>query len=446
MPLNPANDKIFNLLCEKLPRDIFRNLDLKYLEEPRGMFVGRGGILALPQNTKQVSLIVKIAAQNSIGIVPYGGGSGLVGGQVSPAKIPYIILSLERMSAIKEIYPSENIIIVEAGAILAEVQEAAKKVDRIFPLSLASEGTARIGGNLATNAGGVNVLRYGSVRNLCLGLEAVLPDGSVFNGLNRLYKDNTGYDLRNLLIGSEGTLGIITAASLKLSPKPSSNATALLAIKEPKVALRVLAIARSEVAEGISALELMHRYGLEFLKKKIPSIRQPFKVFPEWLMLVDIGTGEGQSAEMALEKITAKAFSDGLVEDAWIAQSEAQRSDFWAIRENIPEANRLIGSISSNDISLPLSEIPKFIDLAKMEIKKIGDFRINCFGHIGDGNLHYNIFPPLGANKNNYLNKSSYIKRKVNDLVHSLGGSFSAEHGIGRLNVSELESYGDRAK
>jgi len=316
----------------------------------------------------------------------------------------------------------------------------------LFPLSLAAEGSARIGGNLATNAGGVNVLRYGNSRDLCLGLEAVLPDGSIWNGLTRLRKDNTGYDLRNLLIGSEGTLGIITAAALKLSPRPFGAGTALMVVSSPKAALDLLSLARSQMGEGVSAFELIHRQGLKFLSETLPDVRQPFDVKPEWCVLIEVGLAQGLNPVSALETLFETAADGNLVRDGLIAQSQGQRAEFWSVREHLPEANRRVGSISSHDISVPLGALPEFIKIGAQRIAQIGDFRINCFGHVGDGNLHYNVFPMSGKSRQDHENQSSEIKRVVYDLVHELHGSISAEHGIGRLKVDDLEHYGDPVK
>ncbi|KAG1648527.1 putative D-2-hydroxyglutarate dehydrogenase, mitochondrial [Nymphon striatum] len=352
------------------------------------------------------------SAAAQVGVVPYGGGTGLVGGQVAPDGPAPLILSLERMNKVRAVHADENVLVAEAGVILADVQAAADDADRLFPLSLAAEGSARIGGNLSTNAGGTGVLRYGNARDLCLGLEAVLPDGQIWNGLTRLRKNNTGYDLRHLLIGAEGTLGIITAAALKLFPKPAHTGTALLVVESPRAALDLLSLAKSQLGEMISAFELIHRQGFEFFP-------------PEWCVLVELGLSGDLDPEAALERLFADAHEAGLVPDGLIAQNAQQAADFWKVREMIPEANRRVGSISSHDISVPLSSIPDFITKGGEIVARIGDFRINCFGHVGDGNLHYN---------------------RCTDLVHEMGGSMSAEHGIGRLKVDDLEHYGDPAK
>jgi FAD/FMN-containing dehydrogenase len=391
-------------------------------------------------------MLVKACAQARVGIVPFGGGTGLVGGQVAENGPKPLIISLEKMNAVREVYAEENVLIADAGAILADVQAAAEGANRLFPLSLASEGSARIGGNLATNAGGTSVLRYGNTRDLCLGIEAVLPSGEILNGLSRLRKNNTGYDLRHLLIGAEGTLGIITAAALKLSPKPAKTGTAMLVVESPKAALSLLSLARDQVGEMVSAFELIHRQGIDFLEETMPEVRRPFEVTPEWCVLIELGLPEAMDAELALETLFEVGMEQGLVSDGLIAQSQTQAEEFWAVRENIPEANRRIGSVSSHDISVPLGLLSKFILEANQRIESIGDFRINCFGHVGDGNLHYNVFAQKGRSRNDHANERELIKRTIHDLTDELGGSVSAEHGVGRMKVDDLELYGDPTK
>lgn len=446
MTLTSLTPETEPLLTAALPADRFRRAEDRYLEEPRGRFRGQSGLVALPRSADEVATLVRLCARHRIGIIPYGGGTGLVGGQIIETGPVPLILSLERMNAVRAVYPDENVAIVEAGVILADVQEAALQAGRLFPLSLAAEGTARIGGNLSTNAGGTGVLRYGNARDLCLGLEAVLPDGSIWHGLSRLRKDNTGYDLRHLLIGAEGTLGIITAAALKLSPRPAYSGTAMLVVESPAAALKLLTLGRDLLGDSISAFELMHRQGMEFLAEKLPDIRRPWDNPPEWCVLVEVGVTAGQNPTDALERLFVAGAEAELVSDGIIAQSQGQSDDFWTVREHIPEANRRVGSVSSHDISVPLGALAEFITKANARINDIGDFRINCFGHVGDGNLHYNVFPMPGKTKADHLAVREQIKRSVHDLVHELGGSVSAEHGIGRLKVGDLERYGDPAK
>ena len=444
--LMPADAAFAAVLRESLPEGTIRDAEARYLEEPRARFQAASGLLALPRSAEEVATCVRIASTHRVGIVPYGGGTGLVGGQVKTQGPAHLILSLERMNKIRGVFASENVLIAEAGTILADVQGVAREAGRLFPLGLASQGSARIGGNLATNAGGTGVLRYGNARDLCLGLEAVLPDGQIWHGLSRLRKNNTGYDLRHLLIGAEGTLGIITAAALKLYAQPAQQGTAFLVVESPQAALDLLALAREMFGEMVSAFELIHRQGFDFLRDTMPEVRHPFEVPPEWSVLIDLGLSGGPQPQDALAALFERASEAGLASDGLIAQSEAQAADFWTIRESIPEANRRVGSVSSHDTSVPLGEIPTFIREAGKRIAAVGEYRINCFGHVGDGNLHYNVFPLPGQSRDDHLSQRDQIKRVVHDLAHELGGSVSAEHGIGRLKVKDLERYGDPAK
>ena len=446
MSLNPADAAFVQGLAGKLPEGVIAPVEPRYLEDPRRRLAGHADFVARPRTTDEVAAIVRACGAARVGIVPYGGGTGLVLGQLAGEGPVPLILSLERMAAIRAVYPEEGVLIAEAGVILEAVHEAAAGVGRLFPLTLASQGSARIGGLLSTNAGGVNVVRYGNTRDLCLGIEAVLPDGSVLHDLKRLRKDNSGYDVRNLLVGAEGTLGIITAASLKLYPVPASVGTAMLAVASPNAALRLLAMAQARMAGCVSIFELIGGQGLRFLDEVLPDVRQPFADRPDWMVLIEVGLPEGIDATEALGGLFAAAAEQELVSGGVIAQSTAQAAEFWALREALPEANRKIGSVSSHDISLPLSEIAGFIAKAPEVIAKIGDFRINCFGHLGDGNLHYNVFPLRGQKASDVRSRSDEVKRAVHDLVMSLGGSFSAEHGVGRYKVDDLERYGDPAK
>ncbi len=416
-----------------------------YLEEPRGRWHGQALAAVAPASTAEVSAIMKIASETDTPVVPYSGGTGLVGGQIKEDGKPPILLTMERMVAVRTMDAVAGTMTVEAGAILQNVHAVAAEDGWIFPLTLASQGSARIGGLLATNAGGVNVIRYGNTRDLVLGIEAVLADGTVVNGLQPLRKNNMGYDLRHLLIGSEGTLGVITAATLRLFPKPNSIGAAMMAVPSADAALALLRMAQSEIGEGISAFELIGRMGFDFLSDVGPDVRVPFDTVPDWCCLIDLGLSHG-SPEVALVGLFEKAFEAGLVTDGVIAQSEAQRQDFWAIRETIPEANRRIGSVSSHDISVPVALIPKFIAEAPGRLEQINAFRINCFGHLGDGNLHYNVFPMPGRTRADHDAERDAIRACVHDLVHELVGSVSAEHGVGRLKVADLEKYGDPGK
>ena len=441
--LNPATPAFIETLS--LAAGTRKEATESYLTEPRGRWTGQGMVLA-PRDTDEVAHIVKACHDARIGVVPYSGGTGLVGGQLMPSGPAPVVLSLERMTKIRNVYPTENVMIVDAGCILADVQKAAQDIGRMFPLSLASEGSARIGGLLATNAGGVNVLRYGNARAQCLGLEVVRPDGTIWHGLTRLHKDNTGYDLRNLLIGAEGTLGVITAATLKLVPEPTNVGAAFMAVPSPTAALSLLTLAREHIGDGLSAFELIHRQGVDFLMETGPQVKAPFADQPDWMVLIDVGVSKGLDPEAALLNLFEAALNDDVVTDGVIAQSAAQRQALWDVRENIPEANRRIGSVSSHDISVPLSDIPDFIAQGAPALAKIGDFRINCFGHLGDGNLHYNVFTTAGKTRADYDHLRDAVKTCVHDLCHRFGGSVSAEHGIGRLKVGDLEKYGDPVK
>ncbi len=446
MTLNPATPDLARALRDHLPERAFREVAPAYLEEPRGRWAGHAGLVVAPETVEQVSAVLRACNAARVGVLPYGGGTGLVGGQIMPDGPAPLLLSMERMTAIRAVYPEENVMVVEAGAILSAIHDAATAVGRLFPLSIAAKGSARIGGNLATNAGGVNVLRYGNARDLCLGLEVVLADGRIWSGLSRLRKDNTGYDMRHLMIGSEGTLGVITAASLKLVPRPAGEGTALMVVESPAAALTLLSMARDLMGEGVSAFELMHANGLHFLTETLPDIRQPFTEIPDWFVLIDVGLAHGLDPAAALETLFERALDAGLVSDGMIAQNEMQRHQFWEVREQIPEANRRVGAVSSHDISLPLGLVADYITRADALVGSIGDFRINCFGHLGDGNLHYNVFPLQGQSSADHLNSRDHVKHVLHDLVHEMGGSVSAEHGIGRLKIDDLERYGDPVK
>ncbi len=444
--LNAADNALESRLRKTLPEAVFRPLTPGYLEDPRGTFKGQEGLLLAPGNAEETADIVKACNVAQVPVVPYSGGTGLVGGQVAPDGPRPVILSTERMNKIRSMHVEENVLVAEAGVILADVQAAADEVNRLFPLSLASEGSARIGGLLSTNAGGVNVVRYGNARALCLGLEAVLPDGSIWHGAKRLRKDNTGYDLRDLLIGAEGTLGVITAASLRLLPKPTDISAALMVVPSPAAALSLLALAQKRLGEAVSAFELIAGQSLRFLADTMPQVRQPFETPPDWVVLIDLGVSGGQDAKDLLEELFAAGFEAGLVSDGLVAQSQAQRAEFWNIRESIPHANKLIGAIASQDISLPLSRVPEFIDRATGVLAGMGEYRINCFGHLGDGNLHFNAFPLDGQTKAERIAEKPLVERAMHNLVAEMEGSFSAEHGVGRLKSGYLQDYGDPAK
>ena len=434
-------------LARALPDLTLKPADARYVEEPRSKWHGQSEFVALPRNTEEVAAIVAHANATGVGILPYGGGTGLVAGQVSTSGPAPLLLSLEKMTAIRAIYPDEMSLVANAGCTLETIHTAAEEAGLLFPLTYGSKGTATIGAGLAVNSGGLNVLRYGMARELCLGIEAVLPDGSVFNGLKRLRKDNTGYDLRHLLIGAEGTLGIITAAALRLVPRPAKNATAFMAVESPAAAVALLSLLRGIAGESISAFELISGRGLEFMAEIYPDARQPFDTPPEWSVLIDVATQADSDPQALLETAFAEGFEAGLVTDGLIATSGQQAAEFWKVRELIPEANRAIGAIVSHDISLPLSTLPEFIETASAKLAEIApELRLNCFGHLGDGNLHYNLFPPPGEKKEGWLSRAPEYQELVHDLVVERGGSFSAEHGVGRAKVDDLSRYADPVK
>lgn len=445
--LNPATPEFLTQLQADLPDGVLGEVAPKYLEEPRGTWAGQAAAVLRPRSSAEVAQIITACNAARVGVVPYGGGTGLVGGQVLPEPAPApVILSLEKMTAVRGLWSDENALAVEAGAILADVQAAAQDAGRLFALSLASEGSAQIGGLLATNAGGVNVLRYGNARDQVLGIEAVLPDGSILNGMKRLRKDNTGYDLRHLLLGSEGTLGIITAAVLKLHPIPARRATAFLTVTDPAAAVKLLTLAQDICGETISAFELISGMGLQFLRAHMPDQRQPLADSPEWAVLIELGTAAQQDPETMLEDVFTRALEGDLCQDGVIAQNDTQRMEIWAVRETIPEANRAVGAVASHDVSLPISDLPAFIDEGNRRITALAPLRINAFGHLGDGNLHYNIFPPEGRAASDYYPMRAQVYQTIHDLVHEMGGSVSAEHGIGRKKVDDLIRYGDATK
>ncbi len=421
----------------------------RYFEDPRGRFEGQGCLVVMPTSTEQVADVVRLCHTQGIGIVPYSGGTGVVAGQLSIHSDNAIILSLEKMNNIREVLAEDGVMIAEAGCILENVHNAAIKHKMIFPLGMASKGSCCIGGNLATNAGGIQVLRYGNARDLCLGIEAVLPDGTILNELSPLQKNNTGYDLRHLLIGSEGTLGIITAASLRLKPKDPETVTAFLAIRSPGEGLAVYREMKAHLGDAISALELMSGLGLDLVTSKFPTLRNPFVTTPEWALLFEASgpIGIGSGTEAALEA----CFEKDLIQDAVIAQSAAQRDGLWDLRENTPEANRMAGAFCNSDTSVAISKVDSFIEDTVKAISAIhGSVQINSYGHVGDGNIHHNVFPPVGISKEAFLKSNPGIIDKVrlviNDVTHAHGGSISAEHGIGRLKTDDLERYASHAR
>ena len=417
-----------------------------YLAEPRDTVTGRAAVVLRPGSVEEVAAIVRHCAGRRIGIVPHGGGTGLVGGQVSAEGALPVVVSLDRMDRIREVRPLENVLIAEAGCILEDVQRAADEVGRLFPLSLAAQGTCRIGGNLSTNAGGVQVLRYGNARDLCLGIEAVLPTGEILRGLTALRKDNTGYDLRHLLLGAEGTLGILTAAVLKLFPRPGATLTAMLTVPDPEAAVALLHHLRDAMGDQVTAFELIHGNGVGFVRRHF-DLADPLPGAPDWRVLAEVIGPAESGLEDRVTACLADAFERGLATDGVVAASEAQRQAMWTLRETIPDANRRVGAISSHDISIPIGRIAAFMREGEAVLARIDPvMTTNAFGHLGDGNLHYNVFPPAGRSRDEFANVKPQVQRVIYDLVAAFDGSISAEHGIGRFKKDDLVRYGDPAK
>lgn len=411
-----------------------------YLEERRQKFVSRAICAVLPGSTAEVASIVQICRQRRISITPQGGNTGLCGGAVADGGI---VVNLKRMNKIRGVDADAYTMELEAGCILADVQSAADECDRYFPLSLGAEGSCQIGGNLSTNAGGVNVLKYGNIRDLVLGLETVLPSGEIWHGLQALRKNNTGYDLKNLFIGAEGTLGIITAATLKLFPKPHHHATSLLALKSVQDVIDLFALARTETSDFVSSFELMSRTTLESAFKHIPGCRDLFDDLYEWYVLIELGdsTAEGISPAVS-QSFLEQALESGFIEDAVIAQTVQQAEEMWRLRAAVTEAQIFEGRSIKNDVSVPISCIPEFIDIASSaSLEQMPGVRCFIYGHIGDGNLHFNLCQPPAMDPDIFSEKWEDLTDVINEQVSHFGGSFSAEHGIGLLKVRDMQLH-----
>jgi D-lactate dehydrogenase (cytochrome) len=390
-----------------------------------------------------VAAILRLCHEAGIGVVPVGGNTSYCGGATPGMDGNQIVVSLSRLRRIRQVDPANYTMIVEAGCVLAEAQAAAARVDRLFPLSLGSEGSCQIGGNLSTNAGGTAVLRYGMMRDLVLGLEVVLPDGRVLDDLNALRKNNTGYDLRDLFIGAEGTLGIITAATLKLFSRPAMQVTALIAIASPQAAVDLLSRLRSASGDAVSTFELMPRIALDLVFRHIPNTSDPFDAQHPWYVLLEIGAGRTATGmRESIEAELSSAMEAGQVLDATIAMNDTQREAFWRLRETVPEAQSREGASIKHDVSVTTTELPRFINEASAAILQISpDARIVSYGHLGDGNLHFNASQPINGDASAFLALAPRINRAVHDLIARYGGSFSAEHGIGQLKRGELQRY-----
>lgn len=415
-----------------------------HLVEWRSKYQGRSPLLLKPETTTQVSAILAICNESKTPVVPQGGNTGLVGGQI-PLN-GEILLSLARMNKIRNMDAEGASMLAEAGVVLAKVQRAADEAGKYFPLSLAAEGSATIGGNLSTNAGGVNVLRYGTARDLVLGLEVVLADGRVLDLLRTLRKDNTGYDLKQLFIGAEGTLGIITAAALKLFPKPKSRVTAFAAVPSPDAAIAVLNRLQDETGGQVSAFELIPRIGLEFVLKHVAQTSNPLGDPSPWYVLIE-AAGAAFPLKDIVESAIARAMEVGLVDDAVFAASDTQAAALWRLRESLSEAQKHEGASIKHDVSVPVRAIPELLKRGIAEVEKIAPgARPVPFGHIGDGNIHFNFSVAQGGDNAAFLAKWSEVSRTVHDVVHTLGGSISAEHGLGIMKRDEITRYKTNAE
>ncbi len=416
-----------------------------YLVDQRDSYHGLTPMVVRPAATAEVAEVVRICDESGTPVVPQGGNTGLVGAATPHDDGSEILLSLTRMNRVREVDALDYTLCAEAGVILADVQKAAAEADRLFPLSLGGEGSARIGGNLSTNAGGTGVLRYGPARDLVLGLEVVLPDGRIWDGLTRLRKDNTGYDLKHLFIGAEGTLGVITAAVLKLFPPIGDVQTAFVAVRDSAAAAELLARARTLSDDNVTAFEWMKRLCLDFVLRHIPDTRDPFRVRYDEYLLVELSSGRSDGGlRETLETVLAEAMDGGLVLDAVIAESRAQAADFWRLRETIPDAQPFEGASIKHDVAVPVSGVPEFLARADRALAAaVPGIRLCTFGHLGDGNVHYNLSPPEGAADDGFAARREEINRIVHDIAVAMRGSISAEHGIGQLKREELKRYKD---
>ena len=410
------------------------DLQQPYLTEMRNLFQGHTPVVLRPGSVAEVAAILKLANETGTPIVPQGGNTGLVGGQIPDDSGRQIVLSLQRMKRIREIDPLTDTMTVEAGLTLAEAQAAAYNHDRLFPLSLASEGACTIGGNLASNAGGTAVLAFGNARELTVGVEVVLADGRIVNALSKLRKDNTGYDLKDLFVGSEGTLGIITAAALKLFPKPRSRVTAFIGLADPQQALALFRLAREKLGQSVVSFELMKRVALEFVLKHGEGARDPLGEPHAWYVLLEAAAQVEGGLDEAVEAVLAEGLERELIADAAIAATLEQRNDFWRLRELVSETQKFEGGSIKHDVSVPVGVVPEFLERGTAAVEAfLPGARVVPFGHMGDGNIHFNVSQPIGADKAAFLELWEPMNEVVHAIVARMHGSFSAEHGIGRL-------------
>ncbi len=441
-PLNPPSAALFDALTRivgtgnAIPES---EAQQRYLREWRGLFVGRTPLIVRPGTAEETAAVLQLCNAARVGVVPQSGNTGLVGGQIPDESGTQILLVLDRLRRIRAIDPAGYTLTAEAGVTLAEIQEAARQADRLFPLSMASEGSCCIGGNLATNAGGISVLAHGTARHLVLGLEVALADGRLWRGLKSLTKDNTGYDLKSLFVGSEGTLGIITAATLKLVARPGETAAAFAAVPRAKALPGLIALARQGAGECLTAFEFMSQRALQFALKHGQGVRAPASSAFPWYALIEVSTASAGQAQPLLESILSEAASLGLIADASLAASGLQQREMWRLREQMSEVQKHEGGSIKHDISLPVARIPEFLERAATMIEELcPGARPVPFGHLGDGNIHYNVSQPPDMDKAEFLAGWNRMAAAVHDLVQELDGSFSAEHGIGRLKRDEL--------
>jgi len=414
-----------------------------YLVDHRALYHGRTFAVVAPRSVDEVSALLALCNEQRIGVVPQGGNTSYCGGATPDESGRQIVLSVRRLDHIRELDAAGYTLIAEAGCVLETVRRAAESADRLFPLSLGSQGSCQIGGNIATNAGGTQVVRYGMMRDLVLGLEVVLADGRVLSSLSALHKDNTGYDLKSLFLGSEGTLGVITAASLKLFPPARSVATAFIAVPDARAAVDLLASLREATGELVSSFELIPRIAIELTTRHIPGVTDPLTQAYPWYVLCEVGSSRAaESCTELLQDALGRELERGRVLDAAFASSERERAAFWKLRESIPEAQRRDGASLKHDISVPVARLPELVERGSRWVgEHVPDGRLVAYGHVGDGNLHFNLNQAPGADPTAFLARSAVVMRAIHDLVASLGGSFSAEHGIGRLKIGELERY-----
>ena len=411
-----------------------------YLVEERGRFRGTAALVVRPASTEEVSQVVRLCAGAGVAVVPQAGNTGLSGGGVPDGGV---VLSLERMDRILEVDAVDRTMTVEAGCILANVQAAADAAGALFPLSLGAEGSCRIGGNISTNAGGVHVLRYGTMRDLVLGLQVVLPDGRVWDGLRRLRKDNTGYDMKQVFIGAEGTLGVITAAVLKLFPKPKAREAGLAACADVEALLELFDRVQGETGADLNAFEVWARVGMDMALAHVPGVVDPLAEPHPYYALVELASARsGADLKATLESVLGQALEDGVVADATVAASDGQIVDLWRIREAIPEAQKHEGGSIKHDVSVPVSRVPEFLRRAGALVEaEVPGIRVVAFGHLGDGNIHFNLSQPMGADRDAFMAEGRRVTARVHELIAELGGSFSAEHGIGRLRLDDMERF-----